>query len=153
EDLLSPGWTKYDKTCLYDSRDLTPLLHEGPNAVGLLLGNGIYRVIRTTRFSKFNGSFGPLKAIAHIRLEYANGSTEIISTDDHWRVHSGPMTFCSIYGGEDYDARLDPRGWNHPGFDDSQWEPARLVAGPGGTLRGLSCAAPPLRAFEVFEPA
>jgi hypothetical protein len=153
DDLLSPGWTKYDKTCLYDTRDLTPLLHEGPNAVGLLLGDGMYRVIRTTRFSKFNGSFGPLKAVAHIRLEYADGSTEIISTDDHWRVHSGPMTFCSIYGGEDYDARLDPRGWNQPGFDDSQWEHARLVAGPGGTLRGLSCAAPPLRTFEVFEPA
>jgi alpha-L-rhamnosidase len=23
DDFLSPGWSKYDKTCLYDTRDIT----------------------------------------------------------------------------------------------------------------------------------
>ena len=152
DDFLSPGWTKYDRTCLYDTRDLTASVRPGPNAVGLLLGNGMYRVIRTTRYSKFNGSFGPLKAIAHLRLEYADGSVEIIGTDARWRLHPGPITFSSIFGGEDYDPRLEPAGWNQPGFDDAAWEPARAVAGPGGELRGQSCAAPPLGTFEVLQP-
>ena len=30
---------------------------------------------------------------------------------------------------------------------------AEVTQGPGGTLRGLSCANPPIRAFETFKPA
>jgi alpha-L-rhamnosidase len=29
---------------------------------------------------------------------------------------------------------------------------AQIVSGPGGELRGLSCAAPPIREFEVHQP-
>jgi alpha-L-rhamnosidase len=153
DDFLSPGWTDYRKTCLYDTRDITPLLRKGKNAIGLFLGNGMYNVERVTnRFTKFKGSFGPLKAIAQIRLEYADGTVETIGTDDQWHVAPGPITFCSIYGGEDFDARLAQRGWSEPDFDDSKWEAASVVDGPGGELKGLSCAAPPLREFEIHHP-
>jgi alpha-L-rhamnosidase len=150
-DLLSPGWTKYDKTCLYDTRDLTPLVSEGTNAVGLLLGNGMYNV-KGGRYIKFKGSFGPLKAIMQLRLEYADGTTEIIGTDEQWRTSRGPITFSCVYGGEDYDARLEQRGWNQPGFDDSKWPVAQVVKGPGGSLKGLSAAGPPIRAFDRLKP-
>ena len=150
EDLLAPGWTKYDRTCLYDTHDLTPLVHEGINAVGLLLGNGMYNV-KGGRYTKFKGSFGPLKAIAHLRLEYADGTTESVRTDEQWRTQSGPITFSCVFGGEDYDARLERRGWNRAGFDDSGWQPAKIVTGLG-TLKGLSAAAPPIRAFDVLRP-
>ncbi len=151
QDLLSPGWTKYDKTCLYDTRDITALLHNGNNALGLLLGNGMYHVAKG-RYTKFTGSFGPLKAIVQVRLDYADGATEILGTDEQWRVAPGPITFSSIYGGEDDDARLEPRGWNRPGFDDAHWERPAVVQGPGGELKGFSCAAPPLRAIETLKP-
>lgn len=153
DDFLPPGWTKYNKTCLYDTLDITSLLHKGKNAAGLFLGNGMYNVARVTnRFTKFKGSFGPLKAIAQIRLEYADGSAETIGTDDQWRVAPGPITFSSIFGGEDCDARLAQPGWDKPGFDGSKWEPAAVVNGPGGTLKGLSGAAPPIRGFEIHRP-
>ena len=151
DDLLTPGWSKYDRTCLYDTRDITPLLRQGRNAAGLLLGNGMYNV-HGGRYTKFQGSFGPLQAIAQLRLEYADGSVEIIGTDENWRAASGPITFSSIYGGEDFDARLVRRDWDQPGFDDSNWQPAQTANGPGGELRGLSCAAPPIRAFDVLKP-
>ena len=150
-DLLSPGWTKYDKTCLYDTRDLTPLLHAGTNAVGLLLGNGMYNVAGG-RYTKFKGSFGPPKAIAQVQLEYADGTTEILGTDDHWRVAAGPIVFSCVFGGEDYDARRSPRGWDQAGFNDAGWGPATVVAGPGGGLKGQSCAAPPIQAIETIQP-
>jgi len=152
DDFLSPGWTKYDHTCLYDTRDLTALLTSGTNAVGLELGNGMYNVVGGGRFTKFKGSFGPQKAIAQIRLEYLDGSVDIIGTDATWRVAAGPVTFTSIYGGEDFDARLVQPGWDRPNFDSSNWLPAVVVNGPGGDLRGLSCSAPPVKKFEVHKP-
>ncbi len=154
DDLLSPGWTKYDRTCLYDTRNITPLLRKGRNVAGLLLGNGMYNV-PATRFRPPGYepySFGPLQAIAQLRLEYADGSVEIIGTDNQWDVAPGPITVSSIYGGEDFDARLVQAGWNEPDFDHYPWPPAKTVTGPGGELRGLSCAAPPIRAFEVLKP-
>ncbi len=151
DDLLAPGWTEYAKTCLYDTRDLTAMLHAGTNAVGLILGNGMYRV-PGGRYTKFKGSHGPLKAIAQLRLEYSDGSVEIIGTDAAWRVTGGPLTFSCVFGGEDYDPNLEPAGWNQPGFDVSQWQPASETDGPGGKLRGLSCAAPPIKAFETLTP-
>jgi hypothetical protein len=151
EDLLTPGWTKYDKTCLYDTYDLTPLLRQGSNAVGLLLANGFYNV-KGGRYTKYKGSFGPLKAIAQVRLDYADGSTDFIGTSRSWRAHSGPITFSCVYGGEDFDARLVTRGWDEPGFDDAEWPRAVLVSGPGGVLKGASFAAPPVRAIETIKP-
>ena len=151
-DFLSPGWTKYNKTCLYDTYDITADLKRGRNAVGIELGNGMYQVLGWGRFTKFKGSFGPQKAIAQIRLEYTDGSIETIGTDGSWRVAAGPITFSSIYGGEDFDARRVQAGWNKIGFDDSKWSPALVSEGPGGELRGLSCAAPPIREFEIHSP-
>jgi len=153
DDFLAPGWTKYDKTCLYDTHEITADLRRGPNAAGIFLGPGMYHVVGVSnRFTKFKGSFGPLQTIAQIRLEYADGSVEILGTDESWRVAPGPVTFCSIYGGEDCDARLAPRGWDCAGFDASQWPVARITGGPGGALRGQSCAAPPIRSFEIHQP-
>jgi len=151
DDFLSPGWTKYDRTCLYDTRDITADLKRGKNAAGIELGNGMYNVLGGGRFTKFKGSFGPQKAIAQIRLEYADGSVEIIGTDGQWRVAAGPITFNSIYGGEDCDARLTQPGWDKPDFDDSKWSPATELTGPGGELRGHSAAAPPIKTFEVHK--
>jgi hypothetical protein len=150
-DLLSPGWSKYDKTCLYDTYDVTAQLRAGQNAAGLLLGNGMYNV-HPGRYTKFTGSFGPLQAIAQLRLEYEDGSTDIIGTDEHWQAAPGPITFSSVYGGEDDDARLNQPGWDKAGFDGASWSLAKVVPGPGGKLAGLSRAAPPLRAFEILKP-
>lgn len=152
-DLLSPGWTNYNATTLYDTRDVTGLLTEGRNAIGLTLGNGMYHVVRRDRFAKFVGSFGPLRAIAQLELEYADGSREIVGTDNTWRMNRGAITYNSIYGGEDYDARLLPAGWNRPGFDDASWAAAAyLVRGTAATLKGQTRAAEPLEPIEFFKP-
>ncbi len=150
-DVLTPGWTKYDRTCLYDTRDVTTFVREGQNAMGLLLGNGMYRV-HGGRYKKFTGSFGELKAIVHLRLEYADGGSEIVGSDERWQVHPGPITFSCVYGGEDYDARAQPHGWNTAGFDASAWKAAVVVDGPGGTLKGLTHAAPPIVTHDALTP-
>ena len=141
DDLFPSGWTQYKKTCLYDTYDITAMLRTGTNDLAMLLGNGRYNVMGGAgRYCQARGSFGPLKAIAQVRLEYADGTTEIIGTDESWQVSDGPITFSCTYGGEDYDARWKP-----------QWEPAKIVAGPGGELKGLSFAAPPIRTYDVLK--
>ncbi len=151
-NLLAPGWSKYNRTALYETHDVTPLLHEGSNAVGLTLGDGMYHVERRNRFSKFQGTFGPLRATAQIELEYDDGTRETIVTDEAWRVHAGPVTYNDVYGGEDFDARRAQRGWDSPKFDDAAWENAVELVRPSGRLRGLTASAPPLGEIESIKP-
>ncbi len=150
--LLAPGWTKYDKTCLYDTLDLTASLTNGNNAVGVMLGNGMYNVQPTSRYTKFTGSYGPPKVIAQIELFYTNGTTQIIPSDAQWQTTSGPITYSQVYGGEDYDARLVQSGWDQAGFNAASWSAAVVTNGPGGTLRGESHAAPPVVATQILQP-
>jgi alpha-L-rhamnosidase len=147
--LLTPGWTDYDKTGLYDTYDVTASLRIGANAVGLVLGNGMYNVAEG-RYHKFVSPFRPLMAKGHLRLEYEDGTVEVVGTDEAWRVTSGPIVFSNVYGGEDYDARLEPRGWDQPGFDDEAWSKAAPTDAPGRVLRGASHASPPFRTYETL---
>lgn len=152
-DYLSPGWSAYRKTCLYDTRDVTDQLVTGPNAVGLILGNSMYQIgPGYGRFVKFQQSFGPLRAIVRMELEYEDGSTETVLSDGGWQTGPGAITFENLYAGEDYDARLDTEGWANPGFSNPRWTAAVTTTGPGGTLRGASFAGPPLGRFDVFDP-
>jgi alpha-L-rhamnosidase len=150
-DLFTPGWTAYDASALYDTYDVTALLATDANAVGLLLAGGFYNV-QQGRYHKFVSPFRPLAALAQVRLEYADGTLEVIGTDGEWRAQSGPIVFSNVYGGEDHDARLESSGWSRPGFDDSAWAKTTVVDAPGRALRGASHASPPLRTFEVLAP-
>jgi len=134
-DALTPGWSDYRKTVYYDSYDVSRLLRNGENALGVLLGNGMYRVLRTNgRYTKFVGSYGPPKCIVQLHIEFAGGAYLDIASDKSWKTSPGPITFSSTYGGEDFDARREPQGWDRPGFDDSTWRAATVADGPGGTL-------------------
>ncbi|TWT97704.1 Bacterial alpha-L-rhamnosidase [Botrimarina colliarenosi] len=150
DGLLAPGWTKYNRTCLYETHDITSLLSDGDNAVGLILGDGMHHTERRNRFSKFQGTFGPQRAIVQIELEYEDGTTERVVSDPTWRVDPGPITFNDIFGGEDYDARRLPADWDEAGFDDSAWGHAVELVRPGGKLRGMTASAPSIAAIETL---
>ncbi len=147
ENELAPGWTNYRKTCQYEAHDVTSLVQSGDNALGVMLGNGMYNVTGG-RYTKFLGTFGPPKLILQLHLEYADGTSDTIVSDNSWKTTDGPIRFSCIFGGEDYDARCEKDGWDKPRFDDSTWAPAEEVEGPGGRLTSRS--APPIRVMEEF---
>ncbi len=151
-NFLTPGWSMYTKTCLYDTYDITSMLQTGTNATGLWLGNGMYNIPSSSRYAKFTDSFGPRRAIAQIVLQYTNGTSTNIGTDGTWRCNSGPITFNTIFGGEAYDARQEIAGWNTATFNDSGWPSVRVTNGPGGVLRGTLYGAPPIQAQQVYTP-
>jgi alpha-L-rhamnosidase len=141
DDLFEPAWSNYAKTCYFVTHDLTPLLHPGEHELRILLGNGMYNVGAGKRYKKFKASFGAPKLIAAIILNFADGSSQMITSDESWQVAPGPITFSCIYGGEDHDARLD-----HP----TNFHPATVVDPPGGTL--IAQTSPPIRVMQTINP-
>lgn len=147
---LSPGWSDYRKSIFYDSYDVTSMLHEGANALGVMLGNGMYRVQAIpSRYTKFTGTYGAPKLILQLHVEFADGKALDVTSDQTWKSHPGPVTFSHTYGGEDYDARLLMDGWDQAQFDDSKWSAAIETEGPGGQLRPE--LAPPIRVMHTYE--
>lgn len=151
DELLQPGWTDYRKTCLYVAYDVTSLLKPGPNAIGVMLGNGMYNVT-AGRYTKFLGSMGSPQLIAQLFLDFSDGSSQRIATDATWKISPGTITFSSIYGGEDYDARLEQAHWDEPNFDDSAWTSAVPMPGPGGQLTASDRSAWPIKVAQIFNP-
>ena len=149
DGVMEPGWTNYRKRCLYATYDVTDRIVQGRNAVGVMLGNGMYNVVGG-RYVKFTGSMGPPKMIAQVRLDYADGTSETIGSDATWKAARGPITFSCIYGGEDYDARRELPGWDQPDFADADWQAAAEVDGPGGALRAQTL---PIKVMQTFKPA
>ncbi len=151
-DELTPGWSDYRKTVYYDAYDVTALVREGSNALGVMLGNGMYRVLKTPgRFTKFDGSYGEPKLSVQLEIDFADGKSMEILSDGTWKTAPGPITFSSTYGGEDFDARLEPKDWDSAGFNDSAWRAASVVDGPGGAM--VPESAPPIRVMHTYSPA
>lgn len=150
DHFLDPGWTDYDTHALYVTFDVTGQVKQGGNALGVMLGNGFYHVPGGGRYRKLTGSFGYPKMICRLVLEYTDGSTEDIISDSSWKTAPGPITFSSIYGGEDYDARLQQPGWDQADFqEDASWKPALAVEGP--EVLDPQIAAP-VKVMEKFAP-
>ncbi|MHB1937309.1 MAG: alpha-L-rhamnosidase [Acidobacteriaceae bacterium] len=149
--VLNPAWSDYRKRVFYCAYDVTALLRPGNNAIGVMLGNGMYNVPLTPgRYQKFHGSFGQPKLILQLQIKFADGTSQTIVSDGTWKTSPGPITFTSIYGGEDYDARLEQPGWDRPAFKDRQWSSVATVSGPGGKL--VPETIPPIRAFDRYGP-
>lgn len=123
---LSPGWSYYEKHALYNSFDITELLKKGENALGAIVGNGFYNV-NNERYRKLVIAYGYPKLIFNIHIKYADGSIKNIVSDEQCKVSPSPITYSSIFGGEDYDARLEQAGWSSAGFDDSSWKNPVLI--------------------------
>lgn len=130
---LAPGWTYFDKRALYNSYDVTDLLNRGENTLGVIVGNGFYNINRE-RYYKITTAFGMPKMMCQLKIVYEDGKQENIVSDGRWKTSPSPITFSSLYGGEDYDARLEQDGWNTSNFNDSNWERALEVRAPRGKL-------------------
>ncbi|MFF2381982.1 alpha-L-rhamnosidase [Streptomyces sp. NPDC058108] len=154
-DHLAPGWTDYRRRVQYQAYDVTSLLRSGGNALGVYVAPGWY--------AGNVGMFGPHQygerpaLLAQLEVEYADGTSERITSGPDWRAAAGPIVAADLLGGETYDARKETPGWTSPGFDDRAWlavrgagdaAPARIVAQADGPVR----VAQELPVRKVTEP-
>jgi alpha-L-rhamnosidase len=148
--VLEPANTDFRDRVQYTTYDVTDLLRAGPNTLGFLLGNGIYNVPATPgRYQKLAESMGPPKLLAQLEVTYADGSRQVVGTDESWRTAPGPITFSGWYGGEDHDAALQPAGWDRPGADRVAWTAVEPVGGDEPALSAQE--APPVRVQETLR--
>jgi len=117
--ILEPAQTDYNKIALYSTYDIIDHLQER-NAIGVILGNG--------RCVELYGYDFP-KLIVQIQIQYTDGTSEIICTDESWKLSTGPILENGIYYGEKFDARLEMPGWDNPNFEDSAWDNVSVVEG------------------------
>lgn len=146
---LAPLNADFEKTVWYNTYDVTPYVKQGGNAIGVMLGNGFYNV-QGGRYRKLLVSFGAPTLRLCMDIHYEDGTHETIVTDDTWKYDFSPVTFNCIYGGENYDARLEQKGWNMAGFDGNAWHPVVVQESPKGTLRPQ--LASPVKIMERYAP-
>ena len=145
---FAPLWSDYDKSVYYNTYDVTHRMRSGENAIGVLLGNGFYNV-QGGRYRKLQISFGAPTLLFKLLIRYTDGSQQTISSDPTWKYDLSPVVFNCIYGGEDYDARLEQQGWNCPGFNDDKWRPVVIQEAPKGVLRPQKAA--PVKIMERYD--
>ncbi|MFH6998795.1 glycoside hydrolase family 78 protein [Flavobacterium sp. FlaQc-57] len=148
---FAPLWTDYDKTVNYNTYEVTSeQLKKGKNVVGVLLGNGMYNTL-AERYTKFFVSFGPPTLFFKMKVVYKDGSEETIKSDESWKYSKSPITYNSIFGGEDYNANLEQKDWNKAGFNDSAWKKVVVQEAPKGVLRAQT--APPITIQKQYNIA
>ena len=159
--VLEPGESEYEKTLLYSTYDVTRLLQHGGNTLLARVAGGIYDIdYLPGRFSKGevrnNGETG-LKA--ELLVEYTDGTSERIITDDTWHTAPSPTLGSNWWGGEDYDARLETAitpavidGWARASvISNPQFSSPHSKVSGFGTLR--SRMYEPLRVVEQWKAA
>ncbi|TXK33905.1 Bacterial alpha-L-rhamnosidase [Pontibacter qinzhouensis] len=132
DQVLAPAPTDYSENVKYNTFDVTKQLKSGKNAIGTVLGNGRFYTMRQYKAYK-NKTFGYPKMLLNLVIEYTDGTTEKIRTDESWKVTAdGPIRTNNEYDGEEYDARKEMPGWNAVGFDAGKWLQAEYVQEPTG---------------------
>lgn len=136
---FAPLWSDYDKSIFYNEYDVTDyfLSKTSKHLLQVLLGNGFYNE-QGKRYAKMNISFGPPTLLFHLHIVYLDGRTQDVVSDASWQWAQSPITFNSIYGGEDYDARMVP----------STWQPVVIQEAPKGILRKQM--AEPVKIMERY---
>ena len=148
EDLFTPGWTSYNKRLQYQTYDVTEMLRQS-NALGAVLGDGWYR--GNIGWGNQHGYYGDqLALLVQLVVNYTDGTSETIGSNEDWKVTNGPILESDIYNGEKYDARLEMKGWDGHGYDDRDWKNVSVLNHSKDIL--IAPQGVPVRAIEEIKP-
>lgn len=150
DTVFDPGWTVYPHRLRYQTYDVTALLQEGRNALGVVVADGWYRGRLGFHGGKRNNYGERLALLAQLEITYTDGTTERIVSDESWHATTGAILASDIYDGERYDARLEWAGWSSAGFDDRDWVGVREIERDFSTL--IAPSGPPVRRIEEVAP-
>lgn len=118
DDYLAPGWTVYEKRIQFKEIDLTDKIKES-NTLSAQLTSGWYlgRIagVDPNQWLTVNPVIYDREAgiIASLTLQYENGETEEIKSDDSWLVFEGKIKSCDIYDGIIYDGTAEKKAFGN----------------------------------------
>jgi alpha-L-rhamnosidase len=134
--LLDPAFTRYDKTVLYSTYDVSANIRAGENVLGVILGNGWYNMGTKEVWGFDHAPWRNEPALlAQLEMIFEDGTKQLIVSDESWKVAPGAILFNSIRQGEWYNAGKETPGWDNSGFDDKRWYQPLQVSGPAGRLK------------------
>jgi len=149
DSYLTPGWTSYNKRLEYQVYDVTDLLQNGNNAIGVITGNGWYRGF--IAWSGNKDSYGKRTGVLlQLNITYSDGTTESIVTDNTWKSSTGSIRSAEIYHGETIDAREEKTGWSTAGYNDAGWPGVKEQNYSNDIL--LATYNEPVKKHETFKP-
>ena len=141
EELLKPTLSWYSKRVYFNTYDVTKMLQQGDNAVGIILEGGRYTSLRYNAANpNWDGTdhvfgFGTPRLLLQLEVTYKDGQKETIVSDETWKItNRGPIRTANEWDGETYDENFDLGDWNQAEYDDSAWLQAELVEAPEGQL-------------------
>ncbi|MES1185400.1 MAG: family 78 glycoside hydrolase catalytic domain [Myxococcales bacterium] len=136
DQVLAPGYTRFDRRVLYVTHDVTAALEQGTNAIGLVLGNGFFNQTAPTDWGFESAPWRATpRALVQAQITFTDGTSQTIVSDDTWHVATGPILYDQVRSGETYDARLEKTSWAAAEYDeDASWTPALTVPAPAGVL-------------------
>jgi hypothetical protein len=151
DEVLAPGYSRINKTMWYSSYDVTDLLPEGENVLGVELGKGVYDAEQDLdgRYARFSTNPVQLKLNSQLEWLCADGSKHSMVSDQSWLTTvKGPRIESNWWGGEEYDARKELPGYDTPQGNWEGWSTANSTTSPGGEL--FSPSSPPMKIAENF---
>lgn len=139
---LAPYISNTDDVCYYDNYNIAPLLKQGENVIGVLLGNGFRNPYGggVWDFEKSHHR-GPVTLAFCLEAE-GEGQKFMLEADESFRTAPSPILYDDLRMGYCYDARQEICGWNEPGFNDGDWAFAKKEKTPRGILK--LCEAEPI---------
>lgn len=146
---LTPGWTSYNKRLQYQMYDITSQIRTGKNSIGAIVGDGWYR--STLGWEDNDNIYGDkLALLMQILIEFSDGTSKVISTDETWKTEESDILSSEIYNGERVDSRKELKGWSDIEYDDSHWSPVKVVGFGYNNL--INTENELIKKHEVFKP-
>lgn len=102
EDILSPGWTVYQKRHQYLTYDVTKLLQSGENKLTVSVGRGWF-FHSNKKYESKDLKYDEAALICALTVRYADGSEDVILSDRQWQTSRSNVVFNDIYDGETLD--------------------------------------------------
>jgi alpha-L-rhamnosidase len=147
-EVLAPGWTDYRKRIQYMTCDVTPLLKEGNNAMGAVLGDGW--AVGHIGWAHRQQYVDRPRLLAQLEITLVNGEMLTIPTDSTWKYQFGAIASSDLLMGEDYDARLHLPNWDQPAFDDARWRVVEVFDSVDAAL--VATNGPVVKPIEELIP-
>ncbi|MFC6063919.1 alpha-L-rhamnosidase [Streptomyces ochraceiscleroticus] len=125
DQVLAPGFDSYASRLSVQCYDVTDLLEDGENVLGVALADGWWagRIGLTGSSAQFGASTG---ATWQLHVETEDGRRRRIASDGDVVSAEGPWTHADLFIGERFDMRLHDPAWSTPAFDDTAWNPVEV---------------------------
>lgn len=119
----------------YLAYDVDTVLTPGVNNIDVKIGDGFARTSAV-----WDSSFGEPRFLCRLVLDYTDGTSSEIISDETWQSGLSPIVMDGVFEGETYDANVT----------DMQWQPVTVLEPPLGKL--MPQMAPADKVTATYTP-